>query len=119
MIPFMGETVCRAFNLVFIPVFLLYIYIYDLLVIVGMKILYADNPAILHYRSNWQGLEGTLSQDMATLSSYLYQWKLKLSTKKAVVAAFHFITRKHEMSLTSLSTDRILRIEPTRSLTFR
>ena len=23
MIPFMGETVCRAFNLVFIPVFLL------------------------------------------------------------------------------------------------
>ena len=28
MIPFMGETVCRAFNLVFIPVFLLYIYIY-------------------------------------------------------------------------------------------
>ena len=30
MIPFMGETVCRAFNFVFIPVFslLLYIYIY-------------------------------------------------------------------------------------------
>ena len=28
MIPFMGETVFRAFNLVFIPMFLLYIYIY-------------------------------------------------------------------------------------------
>ena len=26
LIPFMGETVCRAFNFVFIPVFLLYIY---------------------------------------------------------------------------------------------
>ena len=28
MIPFMGETVCRAFNFVFIPVFLLLLYIY-------------------------------------------------------------------------------------------
>ena len=26
MIPFMGETVCRAFNFVFIPVFLLLLY---------------------------------------------------------------------------------------------
>ena len=30
MIPFMGETVCRAFNLVFIPVFLLlFIWVMD------------------------------------------------------------------------------------------
>ena len=28
MIPFMGETVCRAFNFVFIPVFLLLYFVF-------------------------------------------------------------------------------------------
>ena len=49
------------------------IYTYDLPVTVGRKFAYADDLAILHYASDWQALEGTLTQYMATLSSYLYQ----------------------------------------------
>ena len=46
---------------------------YDLLVIVGKKYAYADDLAILHYANDWQAIEGTLTQDMAILSSYPYQ----------------------------------------------
>ena len=43
----------------------------------------------MHSAEDWQSLERTLTQDMATLSSYLQKWKLKLSTTKTVTAAFH------------------------------
>ena len=32
---------------------------------------YADDLALLHSSVNWKDLEGTLSQDMCTLSAYL------------------------------------------------
>ena len=56
---------------------------------VGRKFAYADDLAILIYASNWKALEGTLTQDMATLIFYFYKWKLKLKTKKTKSAAFH------------------------------
>ena len=34
-------------------------------------------------------MEGALSKDMATLCEYLQTWKLKLSTTKTLLAAFH------------------------------
>ena len=56
---------------------------------VGRKFAYADDLAIFLYASNWQALERTLTQDMATLISYFYKWKIKLNTKKTKSAAFH------------------------------
>ena len=60
------------------------IYSSDLPVTISRKFFYGNDLAILHCASNWQALEGTLIQDMATQSSYLYKWKLKLSTAKTV-----------------------------------
>ena len=66
---------------------------------VGRKFAYADDLVILHYASDWQALQGTLTQDMATLSSYLYKKKLKLSTKKAVSKAFHLYNKEEQRKL--------------------
>ena len=65
------------------------IYTYDLPSTISKKFVYADNLALLHSSRNWKDLEGTLSQDMTTLSAYLQTWRLKLSDNKMVMAAFH------------------------------
>ena len=62
---------------------------HDLPVTVSRKFVYAEDLAIMHSAEDWQSLQGTLTQDMATLSSYLQKGKLKLSTTKTVTAAFH------------------------------
>ena len=77
---------------------------------VGKKFAYADNLTILLFASDWQALEGTLTQNMATLSSYLYKWNLKLSTTKTVSQPLIITARKHDVSLTSLSRDRPYRL---------
>ena len=56
-----------------LPSCLILIYIYDLPVKVGREFAYADDLAILHYASDCQAIERTFTQDMATLSSYLYK----------------------------------------------
>ena len=45
------------------------IYTYDLPSMVSGNFAYADNLALLHSSGNWKDLEGTLSQDMSTLSA--------------------------------------------------
>ena len=65
------------------------IYMYDLPSMISIKFAYADDLALLHSSGNWKDLEGTLSQDMSTLSAYLQTWRLKLSHTKTVTAAFH------------------------------
>ena len=65
------------------------IYTYDLPSTISTKFAYADDLALLHSSGNWKDLEGTLSQDMSTLSAYLQTWRLKLSHTKTVTAAFH------------------------------
>ena len=72
------------------------IYTYDLPLTVGRKFAYADDLAFLHYGSDWQALQWTLAQDMATLFFYLYKWKLKRSTTKTVSAAFLFYSKEAE-----------------------
>ena len=67
---------------------------------VGRKFAYAYDLAILHYASDWKALEETLTQDMATLSSYLYKWTLKLSTAKTVSAVFHLYNKDARRELT-------------------
>ena len=72
-------------------------------------------------------MEGTLSQDMFTLSAYLQTWRLKLNHTKTVTAAFHLNNREAKRELKIYNNDRLLPFCPTptylgvkldRSLTF-
>ena len=104
------------------------IYTYDLPSMISRKFAYADDLALLHSSGNWKDLEGTLSQDMSTLSAYLQTWRLKLSHTKTVTAAFHLNNREAKRELKVYNNDRLLPFCPTptylgvkldRSLTFR
>ena len=95
---------------------------------ISRKFAYADDLALLHSSGNWKDLEGTLSQDMSTLSAYLQTWRLKLSHTKTVTAAFHLNNRKAKRELKVYNNSRLLPFCPTptylgvkldRSLTFR
>ena len=92
------------------------------------KFAYVDNLALLHSSENWKDLEGTLSQDMSTLSAYLQTWRLKLSHTKTVTAAFPLNNREAKRELKVYNNDRLLPFCPTptylgfkldRSFTFR
>ena len=104
------------------------IYTYVLPSMISRKFAYADDLALLHSFGNWKDLEGTLSQDMSTLSAYLQTWRLKLSHTKTVTAAFHLNNREAKRDLKVYNNDRLLSFCPTptylgvkldRSLTFR
>ena len=95
---------------------------------ISRKFAYADDLALLHSSGNWKDLEGTLSQDMATLLAYLQTWRLKLSHTKTVTAAFHLNNRESKRELKVYNNSRLLPFCPTptylkvkldRSLTFR
>ena len=101
---------------------------YDLPSMISRKFAYADDLALLHSSGNWKDLEGTLSQDMSTLSAYLQIWRLELSHTKTVTAAFHLNTREAKRELKVYNNDRLLPFCPIptylgvkldRSLTFR
>ena len=104
------------------------IYTHELPVTVAGKFVYADDLAIMHSAEDWQSLEGTLTQDLEALSSYLQKWKLKLSTAKTVTAAFHLYNKETARELKVAAEGRILPFstEPTylgikldRSFTYR
>ena len=93
---------------------------------ISRKFAYADDLALLHSSRNWKDLEGTLSQDMSTLSAYLQT--LKLSHTKTVTTAFHLNNREAKCELKVYNNGRLLLFCPTptylgvkldRSLTFR
>ena len=95
---------------------------------ISRKFAYADDLALLHSSGNWKDLEGTLSQDMSTLSAYLQTWRLKLSHTKTVTAAFHLNNRETKHELKVYNNGRLLPFCPTptylgvkldKSLTFR
>ena len=104
------------------------IYTYDLPSMISRKFAYADDLALLHSSGNWKDLEGTLCQDMSTLSAYLQTWRLKLSHTKTVTAAFHLNNREAKRELKVYNNSRLLPFCPTptylgvkldRSLKFR
>ena len=104
------------------------IYTYDLPSMISRKFACADDLALLHTSGNWKDLEGTLSQDMSTLSAYLQTWRLNLSHTKTVTAAFHLNNREAKRELKVYNNGRLLPFYPTltylgvkldRSLTFR
>ena len=84
------------------------IYTYDLPSMISRKFAYADDLALLHSSGNWKDLEGTLSQDMSTLSAYLQTWRLKLSHTKTVTAAFHLNNREAKRELKVYNNGRLL-----------
>ena len=103
------------------------IYTYDLPSMISRKFAYADDLALLHSSGNWKDLEGTLSQDMSTLSAYLQTWRLKLSHTKMVTAAFHLNNREIKREIKVYNNSGLLPFCPTptylgvkldRSLTF-
>ena len=103
------------------------IYTFDLPSMISRNFAYAD-LALLHSSENWKDLEGTLSQDMSTLSAYLQTWMLKLSHTKTVTAAFHLNNREAKRELKVYNNGRLLPFCPTptylgakldRPLTFR
>ena len=107
---------------------LLNIYTYDLPSMISRKFAYADDLALLHSFGNWKDLEGTLSQDMSTLSAYLQTWRLKLSHTKTMTAAFYLNNRESKRELKVYNNHRLLPFCPTptylgvkldKSLTFR
>ena len=94
---------------------------------ISRKCAYADDLALLHSSGNWKDLEGTLSQDMSTLSAYLQTCRLKLCRTKTVRAAFHLNNREAKRELKVYNNGRLLPFCPTptyfgvkldRSLTF-
>ena len=104
------------------------IYTYDLPSMISRKFAYADDLELLHSSGNWKDLEGTLSQNMSTLSVYLQIWRLKLSHTKTVTAAFHLNNREAKRELKVYNNGRLLPLCPTptylgvkldKSLTFR
>ena len=102
------------------------IYTYNLPSTISRKFAYADDLALLHSSGNWKDLEGTLSQDVSTLSAYLQTWRLKLSHTKTVTTAFHLNNREAERELNNngrlllfCSTPTYLGVKLDRSLTFR
>ena len=68
---------------------------------VSRKYAYVDDPTIMHADGDWQAVEGVLTKDMATIGEYLQTWKLKLSTTKTVLTAFHVKNKeaKREMKV--------------------
>ena len=62
---------------------------------------------------NWKDLEGTLNQDMYTLSAYIQTWRLKLSHTKTVTAAFHLNNRDAKRELKVYNNGRLLPFFPT------
>ena len=103
------------------------IYTYDLPSMISRKFAYADDLALLHSSGNWKDLEGTLSQDMFTLSAYLQTWRLMLSYTNTVTAGFHLNNREaireqkaynNDSLLPFCSTSTNLGIKLDRSITF-
>ena len=85
----------------------------DLPSMISRKFADADDLALLHSSGNQKELEGTLSQDISTLSVYLQTWSLKLSHTKMVTAAFHLNNQEAKRELKVYNNGRLLPFCPT------
>lgn len=104
------------------------IYIHDLPDTISKKYGYADDLAILTTHREWKMIESTLSQDMNTLDTYLWKWRLKLSEGKTVSTVFHLFNKEAKRELNVHINKRRLEFQPTttylgvkldRTLTYR
>ena len=74
-------------------------YVYNLPSTVSRRYAYANALALLYPSDEWKDLEGVLSQDMTTISTYLQTWRLQLSHTKTVTTAFHLNNREAKREL--------------------
>ena len=104
------------------------VYIADLPQTNSKKYGYADNIALLKVHRDWNTIEEKLSQDMSILSTWLKQWRLKLSEAKTVSATFQLNNRevKRELNvnisgrrLTCQRTPTYLGVKLDRTLKYR
>ena len=104
------------------------IYVYDLPSTVSRRYAYADDLVLLYSSDDWKDLEGVLSQDMTTISTYLQTWRLELSHTKTVTMAFYLNNREAKRELNVYNNGKRLPFCPVptylgvkldRSLTFR
>ena len=84
------------------------IYIHDLPVTQSKKYGYADDLAILLRNKRWEEIEAGLTADMSTLSTYLRDWRLKLSVAKTTSCVFHFSNREASRELNIMVNNKIL-----------
>ena len=68
------------------------IYVHDPLPTLAKKYGYADDLAILLSDKCWRTIEDDLTANMSTMSTYLKNWRLKLSIAKTM-SSFHFNKR--------------------------
>lgn len=82
------------------------IYIHDLPPTTSTKYGYTDDMGILLSKPSWHAVEGGLSEDMNILSSYLKNWRPKLSVDKTVSTMFHLNNREasHQINIMFDST---------------
>ena len=88
------------------------IYVYDLSSTVFRRYAYADDLALLYSSDDWKDLEGFLSQDTTTISTYLQTWRLQLSHTKTVTMAFHLNNREAKRELNVYNNDKRLPFRP-------
>ena len=88
------------------------IYVYDLSSTVSRMYAYADDLALLYSSDDWRDLEGFLSQDTTTISTYLQTWRLQLSHTKTVTMAFHLNNREAKRELNVYNNDKRLPFRP-------
>jgi len=58
-----------------------------------------DDQAITHADGDWQAVDGVLSKETATIGEHLQTWKLKLSTTKTMLSAFHLYNKEAKREL--------------------
>ena len=104
------------------------IYMYDIPGTLSKKYGYADDLAILTSDKSWEKIESGLTADMDTLSTYLKNWRLKLSVAKTLSCAFHLNNREASRELNiKVNNSRLqfqasptyLGVKLDRTLTFR
>ena len=84
------------------------IYIHDLPVTQSKKYGYADDLAILLRNKRWEEIEAGLTADMTTLSTYLRDWRLKLSVTKTTLCVFHLNNREASRELNVMVNNKRL-----------
>ena len=75
------------------------IYLYDIPPINAAKYACADDIAIRSSSNKWEVVESNQDQDIATLATYLNNWRLILSQAKSVTSSFHLSNKEASRKL--------------------
>ena len=84
------------------------IYVYDLPSTVSRRYACANDLALSYSSDDLKDLEGVLSQDMTTISTYLQTWRLQFSHTKTVTTAFHLNNREAKRELNVYNNGKCL-----------